>query len=362
MSPLESDKLFLDHPKGDPTFLPCAHPVTQHPNGDTTYVPCVHSKQAHPQGDRVWTPSGYKNVPCIHRTAEHPEGDPVTVPCIHKVPQHPNGDPGPVLPCTHPARPVREEYNGLLKFYTDNQLIQNGVLEAATRLQNLGVKLITFPRPLHVFHRPPLASGGGGDPLFSHYNPVFHSIQVMDWGQSDAEKLDSLRHEIGHALVGNQLVNTYAGGYHTLTDPASSYQLAMSEGWANFVGLVLTYAQTPTVPVMYKDHNWETIEVAPNGLVEYCVGCCLWDLYDNIREVIVIPGTMLRQEETASIAFTEFFKIYNPSLETIPNGPWIANVWDFLERIKDNNPGNSRLHQQIDRLMTINVGPRPSGV
>ncbi|MFN8442081.1 MAG: hypothetical protein U0175_14970 [Caldilineaceae bacterium] len=65
-------------------------------------------------------------------------------------------------------------------FYTDNQVIQNAVMDAVTRLNALGVSLITFQRPLCIFHRWRLANGDGNDPFWSHYSPLLHSIQVIN--------------------------------------------------------------------------------------------------------------------------------------------------------------------------------------
>lgn len=51
----ESEKLFIRHPEGHETTIPCAHLIQQHPNGDTLTIPCTHGfRQAHPAGDIVF--------------------------------------------------------------------------------------------------------------------------------------------------------------------------------------------------------------------------------------------------------------------------------------------------------------------
>lgn len=356
----ESEKLFIRHPEGHETTIPCAHLIQQHPNGDTLTIPCTHGfRQAHPAGDIVFG----ARVPCIHLVPIHPNGDNKTIPCAHIVQQHSDGHPGPVVPCIHPMEVVRSEFGGRLLFYAGNSVIQETVMDAVDRLNTLGVSLLSV-RPLHIFHRGPLASGDGNDPFWSHYNPLFHSIQVIDNGQSDQRIVETLRHELGHALVGNQITNHYAGGSHTLTNEANSYALAMSEGWAHFVALVLTYDASQGRDVKYKGENWETLSITPNGKIEYCVGSCLWDLFDSVRIRLMrtrFGGRMIvERDELATIAFSEFFRVYSPTLETIFNGPWISSIWDFVDRIKKNNADNPTLVGLIDEVTLLNVGARPA--
>lgn len=370
----DSVRLFLQHPNGHQATLPCIHLVQQHPSGHAVYVPCTHGfKQQHPEGDTVRNPftgepvrdlkGNIVRTPCIHLVTVHPQGDRVTVPCTHIVPQHPEGHPGPTIPCAHPMEIRRAEYGGLILFYTNDAAIQNGVMDAVDRLNTFGVSLIS-PRPLHIFHRQPIGSGGGDDPFWSHYNPILHSIQIINTGQPVHEKIETLRHEIGHALVGNQITNHYAGGSHLLTSAADSYALAMSEGWAHFVALALTYDASEGAGISYKGLNWENPSLPPNGKVEYCVGCCLWDLFDTVKNKTVSTrfGQIIVQErdELASIAFSEFFRVYSPTLQTIQFGPWIRSIWDFLARVKANNADNPTLVGLIDEITLKNVGQRPN--
>lgn len=363
MSDPESEKLYWGHPEGHGSTIPCTHPCQLHPEGDPVMVPCTHPPvQAHPNGDRVPAPppAYWKTVPCIHRVPPHPNGDQKMVPCVHWTTQHPGGDPGPTLPCTHPLVPAGSSENGLLVFFTANAAIQAEMARAIPRFRALGVDLITPVRPLHIFHRPGLTTNDNSDPFWSHYSPVFHCIQVIDTGQADIEKVQTLRHELGHALVGNHVVNHYAGGPHDLKVPAASYALAMSEGWANFVGLVLTAPDNRAADTSYKGENWETMNIAPNGKIEYCVASCLWDLFDTSAVRQTLSGLKkYTDDEAVCIPFAELFKIYSPALQTVPNGPWISSIWDFLDRLKANLP-NSDLHARIDAAMLKNVGSRPS--
>jgi hypothetical protein len=340
--------LFWTHATGDPTMLPCTHLVQQHPGGDVTTVPCTHGfKQAHSH-DYVTVLGNRHKVPCIHLVPKHPNGDRITTPCIHFVQKHPGGDPGPNIPCMHPMFPSRFEFDGLLLFYTTDSIIQNSAISAMNRFRFLGINPIA-PRPLHIFHRPPVGSGNNDDPFWSKYHPVEHAIQIMKRSpaQSADEKRETLFHELGHALLGHSIINHYAGGPHGLTEEVDE-TLAMSEGWAHFVALVLSKQETNPAP-MYKGLNWEAMNISPNPKIEYCVGCCLWDLWDRVTE----SGQFA---DNVSLSFAELFKVYSPTLATLTNGPIVRNIYDFVDRLKKNNPNNDPLHQDIDNVVKRNVG------
>lgn len=336
-------QLFWRHPLGDTTTLPCVHLTQQHPNGDSINVPCTHAwVQQHSNDGVVFG----QPVPCIHWGVPHPNGHTTSVPCVHIVQQHPNGDPAPNIPCLHPMTPVRYEASGNLIFFTSNTLIQHGVINAVSRLNALGVNILA-PRPLNIFHRPPVNASNNDDLFWSHYDPLTHSLQVTDDSRSDEEKLETLRHEMGHALLGHSIVNHYAGGNHQLTSE-SSLALAMSEGWAHFVALAISKERGAPMPV-YKGRNWETMSIAPNPKIEYCVGCCLWDLFDNRAEAGGNPDAI-------SISFAELFRVYSPSLQTLASGPVVSSIFDFLNRLKLNNQGNTALLARIDEVRRRNVG------
>jgi hypothetical protein len=64
-------------------------------------------------------------------------------------------------------------------------------------------------------------------------------------------------------------------------------------------------------------------------------------------------------DDNARLAFTKLFCVYSPTLETLTHRPWISSIWDFLDRIKANNPGQAELATVIDQVRDRNVGPRP---
>ncbi len=260
---------------------------------------------------------------------------------------------------------VRDEFNGGLKFYTDDEFIQETAIEAAQKLSSLGVDLISPLRPLLIFHREALENGDGSDPFWSHYSPLFHSIQVMRKdGFTEGEYRDTLRHEIGHALIGNSPINFYGLGSHSIKQPASSYALAMTEGWAQFVALVLTYPPNTEGPIMYQGLDWETLSISPNGKIEYCVGAFLWDLFDHMRVHFQRNRHGLFRpefpDEFFSLGFAEIFKVFSPSLNAVVNGPWISSVWDFAERLKLSLQGGPWAEINIDNILLSNCGPKPA--
>jgi len=279
---------------------------------------------------------------------------------------------------------VREELNGGLLFYTNDELIQETVLNAVMHLDSLGVVLAPNVRPLQIFHREPLEGGGGDDPFWSHYSPVFHSIQIIDSVQSDKDKRETIWHEIGHALLGHTLVNHYAGGSHSLLDPAENYALAMSEGWANFVGVVLaTKATGASAASNFKGADWENLSITPNGKVEYCVGAFLWDLYDKIRikygeqkqrkpgdghsaiignndrNQLMYDMPVFEFDEWATVSFSDLFSVYSPSLAAILDGPWVSSVWDYADRLEAQLEGQLEDTSFIQEILLMNCGPRP---
>lgn len=358
--------LFLQHPLGDATTVPCIHLGFEH-EYDVVKGPCLHGlRLKHPEGDTVQTPLGTVTVPCIHAEPIHPQGDDVKVPCVHLVPKHPDGHAGPKMPCSHPMPVVREEFGGLVKFYTGDTVIQKATMEAVEAFHAQGLIIASPVRPLQVFHRAPLEDGSSDDPFWSHYSPLHHSIQVMRrTNQSDDAVLETLRHELGHALLGHTPVNHYVGGSHTLTDPADSYALAMSEGWAHFVALFLTHARTED-QVDYRGLDWETPSGDPDGKVEYRVGCFLWDLFDTLKSTITnTPIGMARfttsdDDDSPDLEFAELYSVYAPDLVAVMNGPWVSSVWDYADRLKLKLEGVIDDLSFIDDLLDEHCGPRPA--
>jgi hypothetical protein len=344
--------LFWTHSQGDPTTLPCTHIVQQHPNGDPYNAPCTHFVQEHPGGHPNPIP-GLPNLPCTHVRQQHPSGDIFTTPCIHFVQQHPGGHAGPEIPCLHPMPVMREVPSLNLKFYTGDTTIQKETIAAAQRLKNLGISIGTFIRPLSVFNRGPVNGNPDDptDPFWSHYNPLFHSIQITRRpGPLDVNAMrDTLHHEMGHATLGHSLVQVSSPGQpHTLTGPTDPAE-AMSEGWAHFIALVIRFPRTEVNP-SYKGMFWgtrnTTVACSPN--IEYNVGCCLWDLFDVPNDGI----TPLRPApDTVILPLSELFRVYSPTLTTILNGPIIPSVGNYLERLENNNPS---LRLRIERVRRMN--------
>ena len=236
-------------------------------------------------------------------------------------------------------------------------------MDAIARLEFLGVSLITPLRPLQIFHRAALENGNGEDPFWSHYSPLYHSVQVLRTpGMSRESKRNTLHHELGHALIGNTLVNHFAGGSHQLTVPADNFALAMSEGWAHFVALVLQFSSRESKPE-HRGLNWETISVEPNGKVEYCVGAFLWDLFDRTSLFDVVknknPLRRGRSDDAVTLRFEQIFSVYSPNLSALTYGPWISSVWDFADRLKLVVNAEGLLAERIDEALLANCGPRP---
>ncbi len=347
--------LFWTHPQGDPTTVPCTHIVQQHPNGDRTNVPCTHVVQEHPNGHRNPNPISVlpdlPRTPCIHFRQQH-ANDVLTTPCVHVGQQHPGGHPGPEVPCFHPVAMVREESNLHLKFFTGNATIQSETIAAATRLKDLGISVGTTIRPLCIFNRAPINGNpdDNDDPFWSHYSPLFHSIQITRRsGALDVQRLrDTLHHEMGHATIGQSLIDIPGGGNHTLTG-ASDPGVAMSEGWAHFIALVIRFARTelnPTYDGMAWGRRDSSVACSPN--IEYNVGCLLWDLFDSPSDG---PTPNRPGADTVVLPLSELFRVYSPTLTTILNGPVIPSVGNYLERLENNNPS---LRSRIERLRPLN--------
>lgn len=338
------------HPAGDRigiVMVPCVHVSTRHPEGDSVTVPCTHMKLAHPDGDTHM-------LPCPHVGLTHPNGDPVTTPCVHMQIEHPDGHRGPNVPCAHPMQVVRKVFDGRLVFYTDDAEIQHAAIRAVRALQNLGVDP-TKPRPLSIFHHPPINGNPNDnrDPMWSHYQPVMHYFQLIA-GRPNADNIGTLLHEMGHAILGHSIPNHFAFGPHNSRQVAMGPDgnpwpaLAMSEGWAEFVGLVIA-TQGPVPNPRFNVASFETVSIPPNPNIEYCVTCALWDLFDANAEEQPNP-------DRVSLSFQELFRVYSPTLETLSSGPVVTSVGDFMERLKRNHPRNRELWVRIDEVRRRNVG------
>lgn len=370
----------IEHPQGDPNPLECIHWVAPHASDPTT-VPCVHCRLQHSEGDDTG-----KHVPCIHRDRsgrpEHPGGDPVRVPCVHVQCDHPNGDPGPPGPClhakirqhghddgppkpcshkvcehpngdqgkttqcVHPLRPVEENLaDGYRLFIADNDL-RNFVKQSILDLKNRFGIYVGRPRVLNVFNHPP-ASGfpaDGSNPNWSQYDPITHSIQLMK-GASAYSLAETFRHEAGHALNGRRVVQilTPTGQHVLCTDKGPG--LAMSEGWADFVGLVLS----PGKEREYIGKNWEDAHLDKNCPYdvnnEFRVAAILWDIYDGNQE----GGDRL------NLSFNDMYKVFSPSMATLRDGPVFTSIDEYMSRLNANFGG--RIGQDLANIRTLNLTP-----
>jgi hypothetical protein len=343
-----------EHPGGDRVgfvTLPCIHVSLVHPSGDTVNLPCPHLVPQHPSGDTNF-------LPCPHVSLVHPEGDLTTVPCVHPRQEHPAGHPGPPLPCAHPLPIRRAEFGGRLLFYTDDTEIQGWMIAIVQGLMDLGVD-ITLPRPLHVFNRPAVNGNPNDnlDPFWSHYNPLFHSIQLTD-GHTSEDNLSTALHECGHALLGHSIPNHFASGPHTGTSPnlnadgSLNTGLAMSEGWADFVALVLEN-RLHLGSSEYAPGALETSKLKPSPATDRCVAAALWDLFDPVG---VEPGMV---QDRVSLPFSEMLRVYSPGLQTLTSGPVISSIFDFANRLKENNQRTRGLATRVDEVLTRNVGKQP---
>jgi hypothetical protein len=165
-----------------------------------------------------------------------------------------------------------------------------------------------------------------------------HSIQITQRpGPLDVARLrDTLHHEMGHATLGHSLVQiTSAGAVHSLTSPTDPGE-AMSEGWAHFVALAIRFGADEANPA-YSGMRWgvrdATVPRRPD--IEYNVGCMLWDLLDTTVDA---PRRGQPGSDNLALKFGEMFRVYSPTLQTIPNGPIIPNVGNYLQRLENNNP------------------------
>lgn len=376
LNPLNmTNPLFWTHPEGHTIPIPCTH-IERKEETISISIPYGELEQSDSEGIPVITNIGpdkkkvagfdvvvglnvdVKKIKMGWKTKDQA----IKIPYF--VPQHLNGDPGPTVPCIHPLPIIRVVDELWLVFYTDNAFIQEETIKAIRRLIDLGITMSSPVRPLNIFHRP-YVNGHPEDssnPFWSHYDPLTHSIQVTKIeGASESSIRDTLHHELGHATLGHRIVQaTTPGGQHSLTQ-LSSPPLAMSEGWAHFVALALRFSQTdkplPSSLLNYKGENWEyrsaSVPKSPN--IEYNVACTLWDCFDvgGDSQVLVLPGGRIIEEpaqETANLPFFELYRVFSPTLATVPFGPLVSSLDDYLERLIANNPEQAERIRQTRRL------------
>jgi hypothetical protein len=362
LNPLNmTNPLFWTHPEGDTTKVPCTHIVRKE---ETIPIPIPYWEPEHPGGHSISIevpgPNPSVTVPCLHMAWKTKNQD-IKIPYF--VPEHPEGDPGPTIPCIHPLPIVRFVDELWLVFYTDDTFIQEETIKAVRKLSDLGVMMSSPIRPLNVFHRPFLRGypEDSSNPFWSHYDPITHSIQITKRNVSQDSLRDTIHHELGHATLGHRIVQvTTPGGQHSITQ-LSSPSLAMSEGWAHFVALAIRFSQadipSSSSSFSYKGENWEyrnpNVPMSPN--IEYNVACTLWDCFDvgGDSRILRLPDGRIvygLPQETANLPFSELYRVFSPTLATVPFGPLIPNLDDYLERLIANNPQQAARIQAARKL------------
>lgn len=390
---------FWQHVMGCKPMLPCTHMVPEHPEGDPVMAPCTHMKKLHPEGDKIKFraknpvtgkeegPELEKVVPCVHLVPEHPEGHPTgaKVPCVHLKPQHPEGHEGPMGPCPHPVALVSSDEALGLAFYTGNADVQQAAREGARKLKDLGVapsgaagalgrslvngglqevvrgRLAGNPRSLAVFAHPPVNGDptDNKDPMWSHYNPALHYVQITrdDRASVSAEEKrkdirETMFHELGHAICGHKCVVPMTKGKPHSLDKETDPGQAVSEGWACFVAMVLSNPRD-AASAMYAGIDLETVtdtRIPLSAKAEARVAAMLWDLYDTRNE----PG------DDVAMNFSELYKVFSPTMQTVLNGPAIPDMNDYLERLANNNPNQRAKIMAIRDLNLRAPGPTRS--
>jgi len=333
-----------DHPNGHTETLACLHMVREHSGDHDTGLksPCTHIKFGRPEhsgGHAITAPCGHKvkehpgghpkNVTCSHLAKPHKDGHAVPpAPCLHVRPEHPEGHDG--APCIHPLKPDRIDPATGVMFFTTDPLIQNEVLAGIQRISSLGIKF-KWPRPLSVFHRLPVNGQpyDNKDPFWSHYSSRKHALQITK-GHSREDMIEGVRHELGHALLGHACATIPSpGGPHTMAD-ATDPALALSEGWAHFVALVLSVSPTDK-NAAFRGYKWEPARdeksIVFSSSNEFRVGAILWDLFDRSSD-----------QESVDLKFTDLFGVFSPTLQTLLDGNKIPNVEDYLSRLGKNHP------------------------
>lgn len=372
-------RIFWSHPHGDPVLVPCTHLVKEHPAGDgggrgpclhpkvpqhggghTERVPCADPRHASTRG-----PCGGhdRTLPCAHLVSPHGGDDLPKVPCIHTRPQHPAGDPtGGTVDCVHDL-PVLERDEALgLVFYDCDAGFRSKVKDLARRLAAFGARFAS-PRQLHVLNRKQLGNypdltgpEAAKDPFWSHFNPIQNRgrqyLQVSR-GHDDGV----IAHELGHAVTGDQCVKILTlGGGHSLTG-RSSKDLAMAEGWAQFVKAALTLdraAARPLFPSFDRRFDFEKgteterkdaagrptsdQAVGPSQEIEFCVGVALWDMFDTHDD---------GADQGVALPFSDLFKVLSPTFATLVKGPGIPDFSNFVDRLAKNHPALAQKLKQI---------------
>lgn len=129
----------------------------------------------------------------------------------------------------------------------------------------------------------------------------------------------------------------------------------MSEGWADFVQVALSRdgRATPGRPTGGSSFSFENRDagVPKTKDIEYNVMCLLWDLFDTATThtlniagtptVIAVPDDDPASTPATAFLFEELYGVFSPSLQTLPAGPTIWDIDDYLSRLKAEYPGRA---------------------
>jgi hypothetical protein len=217
--------LLWQHPTGDPVWVPCSHLSLTQTGSFSLDVPTkVDLEPLHQPNDGM-TPLG--PIPCIHLKPVVTMST-TSIPKYEVTAQHPNGhDSGTVAPCAHPMLPCLLDSARGLVFFTDDAQFQQVTVELVDDLRGrLHVRTVgAGTRPLLLFFREAVRGNADDDtdPFWSHYDPALHAIQITRRpGAVNYDDVRStLRHELGHAIVGQSCVQVpNEGDPHSLKRPS----------------------------------------------------------------------------------------------------------------------------------------------
>ena len=367
---MEFANLFWQHPEGDSFKVPCQHLQTVQTGSVNINVPTKIDVGTQHSDDGKWrAPTGHEyTIPCLHWNTNITMGT-AQVPTYELRPQHLDGDDSPVRgPCLHALTPSAVDNNRRLLFFTDDAQYQAIATELVDKLRNeLHVRTVgSSARPLLLFFREAVRGNPNDstDPFWSHYDPFLHAIQITR--DPNGINYDSVRtvlsHELGHAIVGQSCVQIpNEGDPHAMKTPSHPGE-AMSEGWADFVRVALgrTGRGTPHSPFAGASFEERDPAVLLTTDIEYNILCLLWDLYDVQTVVHMRPPRIDRvvadddaaATEATAFSFEELFGVFSPSLDTLPAGPTIWDIHNYLGRLRTMFPDRAGV---VDAVRAVHV-------
>ncbi len=367
---MEFASLLWQHAEGDSFKVPCQHLQAVQTGSVSIDVPTKIDVGTQHSDDGKWrAPTGQEyTIPCMHWNTNVTTGT-AQVPTFELRPQHPDGDDSPVHgPCIHALTPSAVDSSRHLVFFTDDPQYQMIVTQLVDKLRNeLHVRTVgSSARPLMLFFREAVRGNPNDstDPFWSHYDPFLHAIQITR--NPTGIDYDSVRavlsHELGHAIVGQSCVQVpNEGDPHSMKRPSHPGE-AMSEGWADFVAVALARTGRGTPHSLFAGASFEERDPAVplTTDIEYNIMCLLWDLYD-VETVVqarpprigrVIPDDDSAATEATAFSFEELFGVFSPSLDTLPAGPVIWDIRNYLGRLRTMYPERASV---IDSVQAVHV-------